>query len=225
MEVKLKAEKREGSGKGVARKIRAAGKVPGVLYGPDQETISLQVDARDLRHALHTDAGANVLIDLKVDEDSYLSMPREVQRDVLRGEILHVDLLRIRKDVAIQVEVPVHLTGESAGVKMGGVVEHHLWQIRLECLPAAVPESLEADITALEIGDALHVSDLQIPDGATLVTPAEEILVTVVPPPVLKLEEEEVAEVAEGEVAEGEEGAAPAEGEAGAAPAEGEGGG
>lgn len=222
MEVKLKAEKREGAGKGVARKLRAAGKVPGVLYGPELEAISLQVDARELSHALHTDAGANVLIDLKVDGDSYLSMPREVQRDMLRGEILHVDLLQIRKDVAIQVEVPVHLVGESAGVKMGGVVEHHLWQLRVECLPTAVPESLEADIAALEIGDALYVRDILVPEGATVLTPEDEILVTVVPPPVLKLEEEEVAEVAEGEVAEGE--GEVAEGEAGAAPAEGEGG-
>jgi large subunit ribosomal protein L25 len=199
MEVKLKAENRDAVGKGAARKLRTQGKVPAVLYGPQIEAHRLAVDARELWHALHTDAGVNVLIDLQLDGETYLTMPREVQRDIVRGTLLHVDFLRIRKDVAIQVDVPVHLTGDSVGVKEGGVVEHHLWELRIEVLPTQVPESVEADIAQLSIGDSLHVSDLRLPQHITVLTPEDETIVSVVPPPVLQLEEEEAAEVPEGE--------------------------
>ena len=226
-EVDLKAEPREGVGKGAARKTRAAGKVPAVLYGPEVQPTRVSVDALELWHALHTDAGTNVLINLKVDGDSFLTMPREVQRDIVRGTLLHVDFLRIRRDVAIQVEVPIHLVGESVGVKEGGVVEHHLWELRVEVLPTDVPESVEADISALAIGDSLHVTDVKVPGNVTVITPDDETVVSVVPPPVLVVEptpeelEAAARAEAEAEAAEGEEGAeAPAEGEA----AEGEGG-
>jgi large subunit ribosomal protein L25 len=222
MEVKLKGEKRDGAGKGVARKVRATGKVPAILYGGGIDPLTLTVESGELWHALHTDAGSNVLIDLAVDGQNYLTMPREVQRDIVRGSILHVDFLRIRKDVAIQVDVPVHLTGESTGVKQGGVVEHHLWELRVECLPTEVPESIVADISKLDIGDALYLRDLRIPGNVTVLTPEDEIIVSVVPPPVLKLEEEvPEEEAAAEEAAEGEEGA-PAEGEEGAPAAEGQ---
>ena len=234
-EVKLNAEPREGVGKGAARKARAAGKVPAVLYGPEIEPQRVAVDALELWHALHTDAGTNVLINLQVDGDTFLTMPREVQRDIVRGTLLHVDFLRIRRDVAIQVDVPIHLVGESVGVKEGGVVEHHLWELRVEVLPTDVPESVEADISELAIGDSLHVPDVKVPGNVTVITPPEETVVSVVPPPVLVVEptpEEleaaeaaalEAAEAAEGE--EGEEGApaegAEGEGEGGEKPAEG----
>jgi large subunit ribosomal protein L25 len=224
-EYQLKADPREGAGKGVARKVRASGRVPAVLYGPDLEPVRLSVDARDLWHALHTDAGVNVLVNLQIDGDTHLTMPREVQRDIVRGTLLHVDFLRIRRDVAIQVDVPIHLTGESVGVKEGGVVEHHLWELKIECLPTDVPESVEADITELNVGDSLHVSDIAVPQGATLLTAEDETVVSVVPPPVLEVEappeEEELPEGEEAPPAEGEE---RPEGE-GEPAAEGEGGG
>jgi large subunit ribosomal protein L25 len=230
-EYELKAEKRDQAGKGAARKIRATGRVPAVLYGPQLDPLRLTVDSRELWHALHTDAGTNVLISLAVDGDTFLTMPREVQRDIVRGTLLHVDFLRIRRDVAIQVEVPIHLTGESVGVTEGGVIEHHLWELRIECLPANVPESMSADVTNLNIGDSLHVSDLRIPQHLTVLTPEDETIVSVVPPPVLEVPEEAVPEeeLPEGEVPEGAEapeGAEGAEGEApeGEAPSE-EGGG
>jgi large subunit ribosomal protein L25 len=228
-EYELKAEKRDEAGKGAARKIRAVGRVPAVLYGPQLDPMRLTVDARQLWHALHTDAGTNVLISLAVDGDTFLTMPREVQRDIVKGTLLHVDFLRIRRDVAIQVDVPIHLTGESAGVTEGGVIEHHLWELRIECLPANVPESVEANVSHLNIGDSLHVSDLRIPQHLTVLTPLEETIVSVVPPPVLEVPEEVAPEeeLPEGEVPEGEEapeGAEAREGEAAEAPSE-EGGG
>src|SRR5262249_5091150 len=149
MERKLKAERREGAGKGVARKIRAAGRVPAVAYGHGADPLHLSVDARELFHILHTEAGMNVLVDLRVDGDTFLAMPREVQRDHLRGTFLHVDFIRIARNEKIAVEVPIHLIGESHGVKEGGVVEHHLWTLHVECLPQDVPSSIEVDITKL----------------------------------------------------------------------------
>ena len=121
MERKLVAEKREDSGKGVARKLRAAGRVPAILYGHGMEPISLSVDSKELFHVFHTGAGANVLVDLVVDGTEHLAMPRDVQRDHIRGRFVHVDFLVVRRDEKITVNVPVRVVGESAGVKAGGV--------------------------------------------------------------------------------------------------------
>jgi large subunit ribosomal protein L25 len=228
MEFKLEAEKRDGTGKGVARKLRAQGQVPAVLYGHGMAPVSVSVDAKDLGHALHTDAGANVLVDLHVGSDKHLVLAREIQRNHLRGELLHVDFLVIRRDEKITVQIPINVEGESPGVKQGGVVEHHLWEISAESLPGDVPQSVEVDISKLEIGDSFRVGDLATLPGVTILTPEEETILSVVTPQVLEVEEvaAEGAEVAEGEegaaaeAAEGGEGAAPSE-----TPAEGEGGG
>ena len=229
-EKKLTATARDGNGKGGARKIRAQGKVPGILYGHGMDPVALTVDSRELYHLLHTDAGTNVLVDLHVGKDQHLAMPREIQRDHIRGQFIHIDFLAVRRDEKITVDVPVHLVGESHGVKEGGVVEHHLWDLKVECLPTNVPQSIEADITALGIGDTLAVGQISVPSGITVLTPSEETIVSVVPPPVLKLEEE-VAEAVEGEEAVAEaEGATEGEAEehaeqAAAAEGESEGGG
>ena len=194
MQAKLKAERREGSGKGAARKVRALGKVPAVVYGHGEDPLHISVDAKELWHVLHTDAGANVMIDVKVDGESFLAMPRQIQRDLLRDRFIHLDLLRIRRDEKITVEVPIHLVGESHGVKEGGVVEHHLWNLQVECLPHDVPNSIEADITPLGINESLKVSDVRVPGNVTVLTPEDETVVSVVPPQVLKVEEEEAVE-------------------------------
>ena len=213
MERKLKAEVRDGKGKGAARKIRAAGRVPAVVYGHGADPLHVTIDARELFHLLHTDAGMNVLVDLRVDHDTFLAMPREVQRDYLRGQFLHVDFLRIARDEKVTVDVPIHLVGESHGVKEGGVVEHHLWTLQVECFPQDVPAAIEADITRLGLNESLKAEDLQIPGSLTVLTPRDETIVSVVPPQVLRLEEEE-AEAAE--AAEAEAGAEGAAGEEGA---------
>ncbi|MEX2555052.1 MAG: 50S ribosomal protein L25 [Actinomycetota bacterium] len=218
MEVTIQAEARQGTGKGVARKLRAVGKVPAVLYGRGLDPVAVAVDRMSLIRAFKTDAGRNVLIDLEVEGDTHLTLARELQRDPVRGTILHVDFLKIARDVEIEVDVPVHVVGESPGVKEGGVIEHHIWSVRLACLPGNVPERLDADISRMVIGDMLRVSDLAIPEGVTILTPPEEAVLGVIVPQILKVEEEapaaEAVEGVEGEVPEGEEGAAaPAEGE------------
>jgi large subunit ribosomal protein L25 len=201
MERKLKANRRDAAGKGAARQLRATGQVPGVVYGHGMDPVPVAVDGRELYHVLHTDAGSNVLIDLAVGSDRHLTLAREIQRDHVRGQFLHVDFLAVRRDEKIHVDVPVELVGESHGVKEGGVVEHHLWEIRVECLPGDVPERIEGDITKLGIGESLKVSELALPPGAEVLTDADETVVSVVPPPIIQVEEE-VAEALEGVEAE-----------------------
>ena len=207
MEEKLTAEPRAGAGKGVARKMRAAGRVPAVVYGHGVAPVHVSVDAKDLYHVLHTAAGANVLIDLAVGKDRVLAMPREVQRDHLAGRFIHVDFLRIARDETIAVEVPIHVVGDSHGVKEGGVVEHHLWTLHVECFPQDVPSAIEADISALGINESLHVSDLVVPASLSVLTALEETVVSVVTPQILKVEEVAPAEEAaeEGAAQEGAE--------------------
>jgi large subunit ribosomal protein L25 len=177
------------------------------VYGHGIAPMSVSVDARELFHILHTDAGMNVLVDLRVDGDHFLAMPREVQRDHIKGRFLHVDFLRIARDEKITVEVPVHIVGESHGVKEGGVIEHHLWALQVECFPQDVPTNIEADITRLGMNESLKVSDIQPPPNCTILTPAREAIVSVVPPQILRVEEPEAAVEGEEAVA-GEEGAA-----------------
>lgn len=217
MEVTLKAEARPGSGKGVARKLRAAGKVPGVVYGRGMDPVPVAVERLALARAFKTDSGRNVLIDLEIGTETHLTLARELQRDPVRGTLLHVDFLKIARDVAIEVDVPIHITGESPGVKEGGVIEHHLWNVRVSCLPGNVPERLDADVSAMVIGDMLRVGDLRVPDGVTILTDTVEAVLGVVVPQILKVEEEVPAE--EAALAEGEEAPEAAEGEAPAEPA------
>jgi large subunit ribosomal protein L25 len=231
METKLTAERREEHGKGVARKLRAAGRIPAVLYGHDQETVSLSVDGHDMFKVLHTSAGANVLVDLKVDSTEHLVLPREIQRNHIKGTIVHVDFLVVSRTETIQVNVEIVDVGEAPGVKQGGVVDHHLREVLVECFPQDVPEHLEADVSGLDLNDVLHVSDLVSPTGVTILTNPEETVLAVIVPAVLKTEADltiageepavvEEPEAAEGEAAEGEGEGAPAEGEGEAASAE-----
>ena len=215
-EQKLVASKREEAGKGVARKLRAAGRVPAVLYGQGADPQPLSVDARELTHLMH--GGANVLVDLVVDGEEHLAMPREVQRDHIKGKYWHVDFLAVSRTQKITVNVPVRLVGESAGVKMGGVLEHHAWEIQVESFPTDVPEAIEADVSDLEVGDSIRVSDLRAPQGAVITSNPEDLVVAVHEPQArLEAEEEEAAAAAEAEVAEAEgEGATSAEAEGGA---------
>jgi len=202
----LRAEPRDGAGKGVARKLRASGRVPAVLYGHGKQARSLSVDSKELFHLLHT-AGANALVDIVIDGTKTMAIPREIQRDHVRGRYIHVDFLEVRRDEKITVDVPVHLVGEAPGVKAGGVLEHHLWDLKIECLAQDLPEAIEADISALNVNDSLRVSELTIPDNCTVLTPPEETIAAVVPPQAREVEEAEAEEAVEGEAAEEAEGA------------------
>jgi large subunit ribosomal protein L25 len=159
-EVRLKALVRDAIGKGGSRRTRATGRVPAVVYGQGMEPISISVDRREFVTALHTDAGMNVLLDLEIDGDTTLALTRELQRDPVRGTLLHADFVKIDRTQAVEVEVPVHIVGDSPGVKEGGVLENPLFQLHVRSLPGNVPESIDADVSGLAIGDALRVADL-----------------------------------------------------------------
>lgn len=191
MELKLNVERRDGAGKGVARKVRARGAVPGVVYGHGGESLPISVDARELFHVLHTEAGGNVLVDLRLDGERILAMPREVQRDHLRGRFVHVDFLRVARDEKLTVEVPIHLSGDAPGVKEGGLIEHHLWTLQLSCLPQDVPAAIEADVSGLGMNESLKVADLTVPSTVEVLTSLDEVICAVVPPQVLRTAAEE----------------------------------
>lgn len=225
METKLQAERREGTGKGVARRLRASGKVPGVLYGQGVEPVPLSVDAREMFHVLHGAAGANALVDLTVDGRDHLAMAREIQRDHMHNKLIHIDFLAVSRTETITVSVPVVELGDAAGVREGGVVEHHLREISVECFPQDVPEQIEIDITDIELGDMVHVRDLPAPEGVTILSNPEDAVLSIITPAALRIEAdlsvpgEEGVEAPAPEVAEGEE--APPAPEAEAAPEEG----
>jgi large subunit ribosomal protein L25 len=203
--VTLEATPRSETGKGPARRARASGQVPAVLYGPSVEATSLLVDAKQMWQALHTDAGANVLINLVVDGGSrYLTIPREIQRHPIRGIILHVDFFNVQRDVKIHADVPVHVVGESHGIKEGGQLDHHLHELKVEALPTEIPTALEVDITALGIGEGLHVSDLSVPRGVEVLNPPEDLVLQVIEPIVMRVEEEVPEEAEEAEELEAE---------------------
>jgi large subunit ribosomal protein L25 len=219
METTLKAARRDDAGKGVARKLRADGRVPGILYGHGMDPISLHVSSQDLLHFFHQ-AGASVLVDLDVEGESHLAIAREVQRDHIHGRYLHIDFLAVRRDEKIKVEVEVRDTGEAVGVRNGGVIEHHLREVEVECFPTDVPEFVTADVTDLDIGDSLKVADLAGPENVVILTDPTMTAVSVITPAALRTEADLTLPGEEGvEVAEEEAEGAPApEVEAEAAP-------
>jgi large subunit ribosomal protein L25 len=196
----LKGARRSGIGKGVARKLRQTGSIPAVYYGRGEEPIVLTVLVKELEEVILKAEGSNVIVDLKVDGDGgsdRKALIREIQRDPVGGHILHLDLQHISLTERITVEVPIVLTGTPIGVKDGGgILEHLLREVEVECLPTDIPSRLEIDVSALNIGDSLHVSDLKT-DKATILTEGERPIAAVVPPTVL----EEAKPAEEGEAA------------------------
>ena len=231
-EVKLNAVRRASIGKGSARKARAASRVPAIVYGRGMEPTPIEVDRREFVAALQTDAGMNVLLEIQVDGDSTTALTRELQTDPVKGTLLHADFVKVDLTVEIEVEVPVHIVGEAPGTKEGGILEQPLFTVHVKCLPGDVPESIDADVSALNIGDSLTVASLPSDGKYEILTDPESAVASIVAP--ISEEELEAMEAAVGEgaeaaeeVPEGEEpaeGAEAAEGE-GQAPAEGDQGG
>jgi large subunit ribosomal protein L25 len=226
METKLKAERRDGTGKGVARRLRAAGRVPAVLYGHGEDPVVLSVSALDLLHLFHASHGATMLVDLEVDGKAQLAIPREVQRDHIHSTFVHVDFLAVNRNETVRLTVEVHEVGEAPGVKLGGVIEHHLREVEVECLPNDVPEEIVADIGSLEIGDMLRVGDISAPDGVTILSDPEAPIISIITPAALRTEVDlstPGAEGAEPEAAEAAEAPAPAETDEASSEGDGEG--
>ncbi|MCM8783575.1 MAG: 50S ribosomal protein L25 [Candidatus Omnitrophica bacterium] len=210
-EVSLLAKSREVKGKKV-KNLRKEGWVPGVVYKRGEENVLLQLNKKDLLKILHTSLGGNVIISLKIDkgspsvkkgrtQDVKTVIIKDIQKDPLSDEILHVDLQQISLTENIVVNVPIALVGESLGVKRdGGILEHLIWEIQVECLPTSIPEKIEVDITQLELGHSVYVKDLRIPEGVKVLTNPEQMVVTVSMPKEEKIEEKVEEELVEPEV-------------------------
>jgi large subunit ribosomal protein L25 len=206
-DVVLVAEPRTQKGSSHAGRLRKAGRLPAVVYGLDAETLTITVSARELDHALHSESGANTLITLKLDGDDMLALARQIQRHPTRNELVHVDFVRVRRDVAVAAEVPLTIEGEPPGAKEGGMLEQLLFSLSVEAMPGNIPTSIAVDVSALALGDQLRVEDLSIPPGVDVQHEADELVAQVSVPRGIE-EEEEAAEGEEGE--EAEEGAAEA---------------
>jgi len=203
-ETKLTAQVRDGAGKGAARKLRASGRVPGVLYGQGREPVSISVSSQELLHLFHASGGATMLVDLQIDGREHLAIPREVQRDHIHSRFIHVDFLAVNRNEKVTLSVEVHEIGEAPGVKLGGVVEHHLREVEVECLPSDVPEGIEADISRLELGDMLRVADLRPPKGVAILTDGDQPIISIITPAALRTEADLLLPGEEGAPAEPE---------------------
>ena len=205
----LNASIRTSRGSAESRRMRRAGTVPAVVYGRESEAQAVAVNARELYAILHTEAGLNAVITLDVDGTEITTLAREVQRHPLRGDVTHLDFIRISLTETVAAEVSVDFEGEPVGVRDdGGIVETIQATVNLEALPTAIPSSISLDISELTIGDVLRVSDLPAIEGVQYTDDPEASLVTIsVPAAVISEEVEE--ELLEGE--EGEEGAEPGE--------------
>jgi large subunit ribosomal protein L25 len=207
-EIKLHASHRAPEGTRSVRRLRGEGKVPGVVYGMGGDPITLTVEWRELRAALVTEQGLNAVIHLELDGASTPTLVKDMQRHPVRRNVLHVDFLRVDLDKTVDVEVPISLEGEAELVsREGGVVDQMLTALLITAKPNDIPSGLSIDISGLEIGHALRVSDIQLPAGVTTSVDPEEAVVAaqhgvseadLIP---------EGAEGEEGEAAEGEEGA------------------
>jgi large subunit ribosomal protein L25 len=178
------AERREHVGKGAARQIRRAGKIPAILYGSKGVPVPLSLNPQQLRTVLAA-GGANTLITLKLEGDgagagSKVVMLKDYQLDPIRRTMLHADLYEVRMDQAITVEVLIRLGGKAEGVKAGGILQQVHRSITVECLPDRIPEGIDVDVTPLAIGQSIHAGDLRLPEGVKLKTSADDTVVTVV---------------------------------------------
>jgi large subunit ribosomal protein L25 len=198
--------------------LRAEGKVPATVYGLGGDAVTVSVEWRELRHALTTDAGMNALINLQIDDHATeLTIVKELQRHPIKRSVLHIDFLRVSRDVAIEVEVPIVLVGESLELtREGGIVDQSMFHLTVSAKPGSIPNELTVDISGLTIGDAVRVGDLTLPEGVETDVDAEEPIVIGQAPQAEELPEAvegEEGEAAEGEAAEGEApDAAPSEG-------------
>ncbi|MDQ7782467.1 MAG: 50S ribosomal protein L25 [Desulfomonilaceae bacterium] len=210
--VALNVEKRSQTGKGPARRLRAAGKAPAVFYGKNIEPIKLSVDVHEFGKIMEK-GGRNTLFDLQVRENggtvNHVAVLKERQVRPVDGALIHVDFLEVFMDEPIQVNVQIDFVGKSIGVENGGLFQPVVRELQISCLPNDIPTTLEIDISDLDVGHSMNVSQMKMPKGVTLLHEDDFVVASVVAPKRLELEEveaeaEEAAEAAEAETAEAE---------------------
>ena len=193
----LNVELREPGTTNAAKRMRAAGMVPATLYGGDRGARSIAVSPRSVIEILRSDTGQNSILSLKVgDGAEQTALLHEFQVDPVSSRLLHVDFKRIAMDVAVEVDVPVEIVGEARGVRIEkGIMDQIIRELRVRCLPGAIPDNVTFDVSELDIGDSVHVSDLEIPDDVELLMDLESTVLAIAAPAA----EEEPEELEEGE--------------------------
>ena len=223
-EIVLTAATGRTAGTRPSRRLRATGGIPAVVYGLDQEPVTVTVEWPELRRAITTDAGLNAVIQLEVDGDRHLSIVKEIQRHPVRRDVLHVDFIRVDPDREVVVDVPIVFVGEAEEVTNNdGMVDQNLFALTISSTPGNIPTEIEIDISALTIGDSLRVGDLVLPEGVTTeLDPDDAVAVAMITRSTLEAmaaEEEAAAAALAAELVEGEEGI---EGEEGALASDGD---
>ncbi len=164
----LQVSPRDASSTRAAGRLRRDGLVPAVIYGKKYDAANLKVDAKALRDLLGHSTSEHILVNLQIEgKGQQLALIQDVQHNALTGGIVHVDFHAVREDEKLHAKIPVLLTGESAGVKLGGLLEHLVHSIDIECLPKDLPETISFDISELEVGQSIHVRDLGLPEGVS----------------------------------------------------------
>lgn len=222
--VELAGKKRDTTTKSALRSLRVTGEVPAIVYGGKKSSVALSVQAKEFLQHLKAH-GLNVVMNLKLDKDTETVLVKEIQRDVITRQPIHVDFQRISLTEKIEVSVPVHVSGEAPGVKLsGGILEHILRELRVRCLPTNIPSAINVDVSGLQLNQGIKVKDISLPQGVELLTDSQHLVVNVVAPTILEEAPAAAAPAAAG-AAEPEviaKGKKPEEGaEAAAAPAKG----
>ncbi|MBT9139249.1 MAG: General stress protein CTC [Syntrophomonadaceae bacterium] len=195
----LNVMKREKSGKGIARSLRRSGIIPAILYRGGN-SLPVQLSGKELSQFISKTAGGQVIVNLQFSDDTKQAIVKDYQIDPVMGSLLHVDFQEISATEAIKVIVHVVIKGEAIGVKRDkGLLQHGLRDIEIECLPDKIPDHIDVDVTNLEIGQSIHVSDLKLGEGIRVITEPDEVIVTV-----MAVKEEEAAPAAPAETVEPE---------------------
>lgn len=193
-QVKLAGKVRKETGKAEIKRQRLKGITPAIVYRKGEKSMPLFLDSKAMDKALHTSAGGNVIINLKVEGDEKKKdrtcIIKEIQHNPVTGNVIHVDFNEISLTETIRVSVPLATKGDSIGVKQdGGVLEHLLWEIQVECLPTEIPKKLEVDVSNLKIGGALFIKDIAAPNGVKILNDPEVRIIAVEKPVEIKAEE------------------------------------
>ncbi len=182
MNATLSADKRSESGKGAARQLRSGGRIPAVVYGQGDDALSLSLDAHEADLLFHRISVDNTIVNLEVEgeKEPIATLIRDVQTHPFKATILHVDFYRIQTGVELEVEIPVHTEGTPIGVKdSGGILQLVIHDLSVACIPSKIPDSITIDVSMLDVGDVLHVSDIDLPEGVRSLIDEERTLVTV----------------------------------------------
>jgi large subunit ribosomal protein L25 len=203
--VELEVQPRSNGGKSKARQVRRSGKVPAILYGPKRRPTPIAVDAKEFLQKISTIEGSHLIRMRSSAEEvaNRVALVKETQYHPVTGAVLHADFYEVDMAEKLHLRVPLHFTGKAAGVALGGILQPVQRDVEVECLPGDIPEFIAVDVTALDIHDAIHVSELQAPEGVRICYDTDTTLVTVLPPTVEEVKVEEAAVAAEGAPAEG----------------------